>query len=122
VQDFRELKVWQKAHELALVVYKATAGFPPVERYGLTSQMRRAAVSIPANIAEGCCRSGDTEFSRFLEIAMGSASEIAYYVILTRDLGLIDAEMQQCLADGVNEVQRMLALLIRRLRNRVKIT
>ena len=71
MNDFRRLKVWRKSHELTLAVYKATAGFSGEELYGLTSQMRRACASIPANIAEGCGRGGDPELARFLQIAMG---------------------------------------------------
>jgi len=76
VKDFRKLKVWEKSHHLTLAVYKATALFPKDELYGLTSQIRRSGVSIAANIAEGCGRAGDAEFARFLQIAMGSASEL----------------------------------------------
>jgi hypothetical protein len=79
VKGFRDLKVWEKAHQLTLQVYKATASFPKEEMFGLTSQIRRAAASIPANIAEGCGRSGDAELGRFLQIAMGSASELEYH-------------------------------------------
>jgi len=75
VKDFRELKVWEKGHQLALAVYKATDKFPKDELYGLTGQIRRSCVSIPANIAEGCGRNGDAELARFLQISMGSASE-----------------------------------------------
>jgi len=80
VKAFRDLKVWEKAHQLTLQVYKATAPFPKEEMYGLTSQIRRAAASIPANIAEGCGRSSDAELGRFLQIAMGSASELEYHL------------------------------------------
>jgi len=82
MKDFRELKVWEKAHQLTLEVYKATTIFPKDELYGLTSQIRRACASIPANIAEGCGRRGDAEFARFLGIAMGSASELDYHLLL----------------------------------------
>ena len=118
MQAFEDLKVWRKEHELVLAVYKATAGFPREELYGLTSQMRRAAVSIPANLAEGCCRSGDVEFARFSQIAMGSASELKYFFILARDLRFINTAGFEHLMDNVNEVQRMLASLIKTLRNR----
>jgi four helix bundle protein len=79
MKDFRTLTVWQKAHQLTLAVYKATRGFPKEEMYGLTSQVRRASSSIPANIAEGCGRDGDAELARFFQIAMGSASELEYH-------------------------------------------
>ena len=75
MKDFRQLQVWEKSHQLALGVYKATQDFPKEELYGLTSQIRRASTSIPTNIAEGCGRGTDPEFARFLQIAMGSASE-----------------------------------------------
>jgi four helix bundle protein len=112
LQDFRDLKVWQKAHALTLAIYTTTREFPKEEVYGLTGQMRRAAASIAANLAEGCCRSGDTEFARFAQIAMGSASELKYYPLLAQDLHLIDSPAYTRLFDEVNEVQRMLASLI----------
>ncbi len=89
MQNFRELKVWNKAHAVTLAAYSATESFPASERYGLTSQMRRAATSIAANIAEGCGRSSDADFARFLHVALGSASELEYLVLLARDLRLI---------------------------------
>jgi four helix bundle protein len=76
MKDFRELKVWQKSHQLTLDIYKATAPFPKDEQYGITSQIRRAAASVAANIAEGCCRGTDADFARFLQIAISSASEL----------------------------------------------
>ena len=76
MRDFRKLKVWQKAHQLTLKTYKATATFPKNEIYGITSQIRRSAVSVPANIAEGCGRDGDAELARFLQIAMGSSKRV----------------------------------------------
>src|SRR5882757_5230038 len=86
MKDFKELKVWSKAHEMTMSVYRATRSFPKEELYGLTSQLRRAAASIGANIAEGCGRRSDGEFTRFLQIARGSASEIEYHFMLARDL------------------------------------
>ena len=82
MKDFRQLKVWEKSHQLALTVYKATKGFPKEELYGLTSQIRRSSMSIPTNIAEDCGRNTDTDFARFLQMAMGSASETEYQLIL----------------------------------------
>ncbi len=91
MQEFRNLKVWEKAHALTLDVYKASRSFPREEMYGLTSQMRRASVSIGANIAEGACRRGDVDFARFLQMAAGSASEVEYHLLLARDLNLLEA-------------------------------
>src|SRR6266581_7156487 len=88
MKDFRQLKVWDRAHQLTLAIYPVTATFPRDETYGLTSQMRRAASSIPSNIAEGCGREGDAELSRFCQIARGSASELEYQLLLARDLEL----------------------------------
>ena len=116
MKDFRDLLVWQKAHQLVLVVYRATAGFPPEERFGLTSQLRRAAVSVPANIAEGCGRQGDNEFARFLGYAAGSASEVEYHLLLSRDLGLVDPQTHRELESRTTEVKRMLAALIGKVR------
>jgi len=107
-RDFQNLAVWQKSRQLTLAVYGATAEFPKDERYGLTSQMRRCAASVPANIAEGCGRGGTGEMARFLSIAQGSASELAYYFILARDLELLDADRVSALSEQAREVGRML--------------
>jgi four helix bundle protein len=116
MQDFKKLKVWEKGHRLTLAVYKLTAPFPKEEQYGLTSQMRRAAASIVSNIAEGCGRTGRTDFARFLQIATGSASELEYQLLLARDLKLFEPEDYQKLEPDVVEVKRMLTSLIQRLR------
>jgi four helix bundle protein len=116
MQSFRNLKVWVKAHSLTLDVYKSSKCFPRDEIYGLTSQMRRASVSIGANIAEGACRSGDIEFARFLQIAAGSASELEYHLLLARDLTLLETADYQRLSDGTVEVKRMLTSLMQKLR------
>ena len=89
MKDFRNLKVWEKSHQLALAAYRVTASFPREEVFGLASQIRRAASSIPTNIAEGCGRSGDAELARFCVIARGSASELEYQLLLARDLKLL---------------------------------
>jgi four helix bundle protein len=115
VKDFRELKVWQ-AHLLTLAVYRATATFPREELYGLTNQLRRSCASIPANLAEGCGRSGDAEFARFCSIAMGSASELEYHLLLARDLNLIEAQVHEELSQQATELKRMLAGLLQKLR------
>jgi four helix bundle protein len=109
MRNFRNIQVWKRAHELVLAVYRVTAEFPKGENYGLTSQMRRASVSIPANIAEGCGRSGNIELARYLEIARSSAGELEYYVVLARDLGLIKPEVHDQLSETVTEVEKMLA-------------
>jgi four helix bundle protein len=88
MRDFRQIKVWEKAHQLTLQVYKMTAHFPREELYGLMSQLRRACVSIPANIAEGFGRGGNVELARFLQIAMGSAYEVEYHALLAKDFGV----------------------------------
>jgi four helix bundle protein len=116
LQDFRKLKVWEKAHVLTLDVYQASKSFPRDEIYGLTSQMRRASVSIGANIAEGSCRRGDVDFARFLQMAAGSASEVEYHLLLARDLNLLEASDNQRLSEEAVEVKRMLASLMQKLR------
>jgi four helix bundle protein len=116
VRDFRKLQVWEKAHELTLAVYRSTTGFPKDELYGLTSQIRRASSSIPANIAEGCGREGDAEFKRFLQIALGSASELEYHLLLAHDLGYIDQVSYTRLEQNATEVKRMLTGFIQRLK------
>ena len=120
MKDFRELKVWQKAHELALAVYQVTASFPREELYGLTTQMRRAGTSIAANLAEGCGRMGDAELSRFCSIALGSASELQYFLLLARDLQLIPGADYDRLAEKTTEVKRMLAGFLEKLKAELK--
>jgi len=116
MKDFRQLKVWERSHQLALEVYKATKNFPREELYGLTSQIRRSSMSIPTNIAEGCGRFTDADFARFLQIAMGSASETEYQLILAHDLGFLNKERYDTLNTDVTEVKRMLASLLKTLR------
>lgn len=118
MQRFRDLKVWAKAHALTLAVYEASELFPAVERFGLTSQMRRAAASIGTNIAEGCGRSSKADFGRFLQIAMGSASELEYLLILARDLRLLAKEACDRLSTDIEEVKKMLSTLILRTRTK----
>jgi len=115
MQPFRKLVVWQNAHGLALNLYKITKTFPTDERYGLTSQIRRSAVSICANIAEGCGRQTRRDFARFAYIALGSASELEYHLLMASDLGLLDKQCYLSLERSVTQVKRMLTGLIRRL-------
>lgn len=115
MEDFKDLKVWTKAHELTLAVYRSTRTFPKEEMYGLTSQLRRAAASIGANIAEGCGRRSDPEMKRFCQIARGSASEVEYHLLLSKDLQFLPSNEFKDLEGKVHEVQHMLASLVQRL-------
>lgn len=115
MKDFRNLKVWEKAHHLTLALYPVTASFPRDEAYGLASQIRRSASSIPSNIAEGCGREGDPEFARFCIIARGSASELEYQLLLARDLKLIQPGDYEKLSAQTVEIKRMLTVLVQKL-------
>ena len=116
MKDFRKLLVWEKAHQLTLSIYHVTATFPSEETYGLTSQMRRAASSIPSNIADGCGREGDAELSRFCTIARGSASELEYQILLlSRDLKLMISDDYEQLTQQAVEIKRMLTVLVQKL-------
>ena len=117
MRDFRQIKVWEKAHSLALETYKATATFPKEELYGITTQLRRASASIPANIAEGFGRGGNVELARFLQIGMGSAYEVEYHALLAKDLGFISEDSYDLLAARIIEVKRMLAALLVKVRS-----
>ena len=116
MQDFRNLEVWQLSHELTLAIYRLTGTFPNDERFGLTSQIRRCAASIGANLAEGCGRGSDTDFARFAQISMGSASELEYHLLLCRDLGFLENETHSDLESRTQRIKRMLAALLRTLR------
>jgi four helix bundle protein len=116
VKDFRELKVWQRSHALTLTIYRLTKKFPQDELFGLTSQIRRASASIPANIAEGCGRDGDAELKRFLNIALGSACELDYHVLLATELGYVEATEAAALAPEVFEIRQMLGAFIQKLK------
>lgn len=114
MQDFRNLLVWQKSHAMALSIYRATFTFPEQEKYGLTSQMRRAAYSIPSNIAEGCGRAGRIELRQFLHLSLGSASELDYFLLLSRDLQFLTPPQYEKLEGRVRELKLMLGGLIRK--------
>lgn len=116
MRNFRELKVWEKAHQLTLQTYKITQAFPKHEIFGLTSQTRRASVSIPANIAEGCGRGSDADLARFLQISMGSASELEYLFLLSNALHFINEQEYESLNSKVTEIKRMLTSFIKKLR------
>src|SRR5437879_13371675 len=101
MRDYKDLLVWEKAHKLTLAVYKITQAFPKEERFGLTSQIRRASASIAANLAEGCGRRSDGEMGRFVQIAMGSGAELSYHLLLAKDLGFVTNEQFAALNDTV---------------------
>lgn len=107
MQRFTDLKVWQRGHRLALDVYRLTSGFPSEERFGLTSQMRRASTSVPTTIAEGSRRRSPKDYAHFLNIAEGSLAELEYLFMLSRDLGYIEAETANAHATEATEISRM---------------
>src|SRR5271169_4410932 len=108
MQRFTELRVWQRSHASALSVYRLTAQFPPEERYGLTSQLRRAALSVPTNIAEGSKRIGRQDYARFLNIAEGSLAETEYLLMVGRDLGYIANKSYVGPQKEIEEISKML--------------
>src|SRR6058998_2431077 len=114
MKDFRNLKVWERAHELTLELYRMTGRFPREELFGLTSQMRRCSASIGSNIAEGCGKRGNAEFQRFLQIASGSASELDYQLLLARDLDFLTSDVYKELADHLTQLRRMLTSLLQK--------
>lgn len=115
MRDFTKYKVWEISHELVLEIYQLTTQFPNSEKYNLISQIQRAAYSIPSNIAEGCGRNSDKDFNRFIHIALGSAHEVEYFLILTRDLKFITKEKSENLILKVNKIKRMLYRLSQKL-------
>jgi len=114
--DFRRYQVWQKAHALTLETYLATRPFPKDERFGLTAQIRRSVASIPTNIAEGFGRTGDRERGRFLDIAIGSANEVEYQLLLSNELQYLETTVYEELNERVIEVRKMLISLRAKLR------
>jgi four helix bundle protein len=114
MKDFRDFSVWKKAHELVLATYRATETFPRHEMIGLVSQIRRCSSSIPANIAEGCGRLGNSELHRFLQIACGSANEMEYHLLLAKDLCYLTEGDYLILDQQLTEVKKMLVALTRK--------
>jgi four helix bundle protein len=113
MRKFTNLKVWERSHQLVLTVYRLTASFPAQETFGLTAQLRRAVVSVPANIAEGAKRRSQRDFAHFLNIAEGSMSEVEYLLLLSRELGYSPAKNVAPALAEVSEVLKMLASLRR---------
>jgi four helix bundle protein len=116
MKDFRSLKVWEKAHALTLTIYKSTGEFPKQELYALTNQIQRAAVSIPANIAEGCGKDSDAELKRYFSIAMGSSSELEYLLLLAHDLGYLSENPYNLMHNELVETRKMLNAFIQKLK------
>ena len=116
MQDFKNLKVWEKAHLFTLRVYEVSKRFPKEEIYSLTNQLRRAAASIPANIAEGCGKKGQNELAHFLNIALGSSNEAEYFLLLSKDLNYLTIDDHDKLHFLINEVKAMLISLIGKVR------
>lgn len=116
MQDFTKLKIWQKAHEFTVNLYKMTANFPSEEKFGLTNQIRRASVSIESNLAEGCGRNGDKEFSRFINLAQGSAYEVRCHLFIARDLGYLSVDKFELLHNKIDEISRMMIAFQKKLK------
>ncbi|MFI5335655.1 MAG: four helix bundle protein [Opitutales bacterium] len=116
MKDYRQIQVWQRSHALTVRIYQLTKHFPKDELFGLTSQMRRAASSTPANIAEGCGRDGDPELRRFMTIALGSACELDYHILLATELGYLTAQASAPIAGDILEIRRMLGSFIKKLK------
>ena len=121
MQDFKKLKVWQRSHALVLNIHKLTKLFPPEERYDLVPQLRRAAKSVPTNIAEGCKRESQLEFARFLNIAEASLSETEYHILLSHDLDYLPKEKFEALANEIDQISRMLSGLRKRIKKDAKL-
>lgn len=117
MQNYKDLKVWGKAHFFTLEVYGCKKAFPKKELYSLTNQLRRSAASIPANIAEGCGKNSNQEFAHFLNIALGSANESEYFLILAKDLDYLNENTYNTLFNIINEVKGMLIALINKVRS-----
>jgi four helix bundle protein len=122
MQDYKELKVWEKAHKFTLSVYEVSKTFPKDELYSLTNQLRRAASSIPANIAEGSGKNTQAEFAHFLTIALGSANESEYFLILSKDLNYLNQNKFSELYNSINEIKAILISLINKARTIQKTT
>ncbi len=119
LKNYKELVVWQKSYQLCIETYRITKGFPKEERFGLTSQTRRAAISTPSNIAEGYGRKTTREYVHALYVAYGSTCELETQVMLSRDLGFITAEDMKRLQEGIGEIERMLKALIKSLEKKL---
>ena len=120
MRNYRDLQVWKKAHDLTLELYRVSQRFPREEIYGITSQLRRAAVSIGANLAEGCGRRTSSELARFVRIAMGSASELDYHILLCRDIGLMSSDDFSISTAKLTEVRKMLTSFLQSVEEQIE--
>lgn len=120
MRDFRKLQIWVRSHGLALDIYRITQSFPKVEIYGIVRQMRRSASSIPTNIAEGCGRNTEKDFARFLDNAMGSASELEYQLLLANDLNYLPPNAYKTTNNELVQIKRMLNTYIQKLRTKTQ--
>lgn len=121
MRNYRDLQVWTKAHNLTLGLYRVSQRFPREEIYGITGQLRRAAVSIGANLAEGCGRRTSRELARFVRIALGSASELDYHLLLSRDLGFMTADEFTSASAALTEVRKMLTSFLNSVEEQIEI-
>jgi four helix bundle protein len=121
VRNYRDLEVWDKAHRLTLDLYRKSRGFPKEEFYGLTSQLRRSAMSVGANLAEGCGRQTTAELARFVRISMGSASELDYHLLLSYDFGFLQPADYQKFTQELTRIRKMLASLLSTLESGTKV-
>jgi four helix bundle protein len=121
MQDYKNLKVWAKSHSFVLKIYTLSKSYPKEENYGLTSQLRRASISIPANIAEGCAKSSNKDFARYLNIALGSLHEVEYFIILSMDLNYISKVDFETLTIKLNEIKGMLLSLLKAVKKEIKL-
>lgn len=119
MQNYKDLKVWAKAHQLTLKIYSLSKGFPKEELYSLTNQLRRSISAIPANIAEGCGKNSQKDLGNYLNIALGSANEAEYFLLLSRDLEYLTLDEHDALNDNINEIKAMLISLISKVRNKI---
>ena len=116
MQNYKTLIVWKKAHALVLLLYKLTANYPKVEQFALTSQLRRAAASVPCNMAEGCGKHTQSDLANFLQTALGSSNEVEYLLLLSHELGYLQDDSFRDSDSQVNEVKTMLITLINKIR------
>jgi four helix bundle protein len=120
MRNYRDLQVWKKAHDLTLELYRVSQRFPRKEMYGITGQLRRAAVSIGANLAEGCGRRTSNELARFVRVAMGSASELDYHILLCRDIGLMSSDAFSISTAKLTEVRKMLTSFLQSVEEQIE--